>query len=673
MTNTARTFNIGETHTFSPTIINQARFTFSRTKPIFLPFTTLTPPFAPVIQISGLATMGESNIIPQGRTENVFGGSDVLSWSRGRHSLKFGADVYRYQQNSFFDSQARGTFAFGSVAAFQSGTPSTYQQNLGSSARGNRNTDAFFFAQDDFRMTSSLTLNLGVRLESSGGVNEVKNLLSNIDPNNTDPLGGGGTGPLGGVDLGGFSFHRNYNWAPRLGLAWNPNHGKLVIRGGYGWAYDFIYQNPITNLRFAAPFITSVSLNSFAGANSYANLVAGTSQAQADALAAFGSFPATQFNFGNFSAVDQNLKNPVSKQSSLGVEYQISKDYVVKASYVGVWGDDLQATIPINLVPNANRPAPATSLADEIARLPQFTAFFKAESGTANGSIVNNRLDSRFNTVTQVQSIGTSNYQGLQLVVIKQPSHGLSLQGSYSYGHSIDDISDALAVLVNDASNFQDPTNPKANRASSEFDLRQRFVFNYVYEIPFAKHLQGPSRYLLHGWAISGIYSFQTGFPTSIFAGAEQGITDIALQGNVANAVRANGDPRSIHPVPNGSAAAALIPGTCARGVGNVPNTTTPCTNTSGFPLTQPLLGNIGNSSRNLLRLADFTDYDMALLKDTKITERFNLQFRVEAYNLFNHPNFSGFINTLTASNFGTYTTTASNSRQLQYSLKFTF
>jgi len=678
VTNTARTFNIGETHTFTPTVINQARFTFSRTKPIFLPFTTLTPPFAPVIQISGLATMGESNIIPQGRTENVFGGSDVLSWSRGRHSLKFGADVYRYQQNSFFDSNARGTFAFGSVGDFQTGVPATYTQNLGSSARGNRNTDAFFFAQDDFRVTSSLTLNLGVRLESSGGVNEVHNLLSNIDPNNTAPLGGGGTGPLGGVDLGGFAFKRNYNWAPRLGFAWNPNHGKLVVRGGYGWAYDFIYQNPITNLRFAAPFITSVSLNKAAitGANSYANLLAGTSKAQADARAASGSFLASQFNFGTFSAVDQNLKNPVSKQSSLGVEYQIAKDYVVKASYVGVWGDDLQATIPINLIPAANRPAPATSLADQMARLAQFQSVFSHESGTASGSTVNNRLDSRFNSVTQVQSIGTSNYQGLQLVVVKQASHGLSLQGSYSYGHSIDDISDALAVLVNDASNFQDPTNPKANRASSEFDLRQRFVFDYFYQIPFTNRFQGVSRMFLHGWGVSGIFSFQTGFPTSIFAGAVQGINDVALQGNVANAVRANGDPRSIHPAPQGSAAAAAIPKPCARGVGNQPAPApplTPCTNTSGFSLTQPFLGNIGNSSRNLLRLADFTDYDMALLKDTKITERFNLQFRVEGYNLFNHPNFSGFINTLTASNFGTYTTTASNSRQLQYSLKFTF
>jgi len=678
VTNTARTYNIGETHVFTPAIVNQARFTFLRTKPIFLPFTTLKPPFAPLIQISGLAAMGEASIIPQGRTENDFEYSDTLSWSRGRHGFKFGADVFRYQQNSFFDSNFRGILQFPSVAAFQSGTPSSFSENVGNSVRGNRNTDVFAFGQDDFRVTNSLTVNLGVRLESAGGVSEVHNILSNIDPNNTQPLGGGGTGPLGGVDLGGTAFQRNYNWAPRVGAAWNPRHGKLVFRGGYGWAYDFIYQNPITNLRFAAPFIPSLALSGAAisGANSYANLVAGTSAAQASAKAAIGTFPATQVNFGSFSAVNQHLKNPLAKQSDFGVEYQISKDYVVKASWVGIWSEDLEVTLPVNLVPAANRPAPATSYADELARLSQFVAVFGHENGTASGSVVNNRLDHRFNTVTEVESAGTSNYQGLQVVVVKQPSHGLSVQGSYSYGHSIDDVSDALNVLVNDSPTEQDPNNLRGNRASSEFDLRHRVVFSHVYEIPFTNHLEGTTRKLFHGWAVSGIFSFQTGFPTTILSGARGALTaDQALLGNVLNlqSVYANGDPTQLHPVPLGSPAAAAIPAPCSRGAGNQPKSTTPCANTVGYFLTQPLLGNLGTSPRNLLSLAHFTDYDAGLLKDTKITEKLNLQFRWEVYNVANHPNFSGFVNNLTSPSFGTYASTASNERQMQYSLKILF
>jgi Carboxypeptidase regulatory-like domain len=674
VTNTARTYTLGETHTFSSATINQLRFAFSRTKPIFVPFTTLKPPFAPVIQISGFATMGVSNIIPQGRTENIFQYSDTFSWSRGRHSFKFGGDAFRYQQNSFFDSNFRGTLAFGSVAAFQSGTVQSFTENVGNSVRGNRNTDVFGFAQDDFRVTNTLTVNLGVRLESAGGVSEVHNTLSNIDLNNPAPLGGGGTGPLGSVDLGGTAFQRNYNWAPRVGAAWNPHHGKFVVRGGYGWAYDFIYQNPITNLRFAAPFIPSVSLSGAAisGSNSYANLVAGTSSAQASAIAAIGTFPANQVNFGNFSAVSLNLKNPLSKQANVGVEYQLSKDYVVKASWVGVWSSDLQVTLPINLFPSANRPAPATSLADETARLSQFQTAFNHESGTGSGSTVNFRVDRRFNSATQVQSVGTSNYQGLQLVAIKQPSRGLSFQVSYTYAHSIDDISDALNVLVNDAPNLQDPTNLRGNRGNSEFDLRHRVALDHVYEIPFTNRFQGAARKFLHGWALSGIFSYQTGFPTSIFAGSRRGINENALQGNVTNAIRANGDPTLFQPAPIGSPAASAIPGLCARGVSPAPPAA-PCVNTSNFPLTQPFLGNIGTSPRNALRLADFWDYDAGLLKDTKITEKMNLQFRWEVYNVFNHPNFSGFDNTLTSPTFGTYTGTASNQRQLQYSLKLIF
>ncbi len=688
VTNTARTYNLGETHIFTPAIVNQARFTFSRTKPIFLPFTTLKPPLAPLIQISGLAAMGEASIIPQGRTENNFEYSDTLSWSRGRHGFKFGADAFRYQQNSFFDSNFRGSFSFGSVADFQNGAPSVFTENVGNSVRGNRNTDVFGFGQDDFRITNSLTVNLGVRLESAGGASEVHNILSNIDPNNIQPLGGGGTGPLGGVDLGGTAFQRNYNWAPRVGAAWNPHHGKLVFRGGYGWAYDFIYQNPITNLRFAPPFIPSLTISgkaNFTGANSYANVVAGTAAAQAAAKAAIGTFPATQVNFGSFSAVNQHLKNPLAKQSDFGVEYQISKDYVIKASYVGIWGEDLQVSLPVNLIPAANRPAPATSLADEQARLSQFQAAFGHENGNASGTLTNIRLDHRFNTVTEVESLGTSNYQGLQVVVVKQPSHGLSVQGSYSYGHSIDDVSDALNVLINDSPTVQDPNNLRGNRASSEFDIRHRFVFDHVYELPFTNHFQGTARKFLHGWAVSGIFSFQTGLPATILSGSRGGLTaDQALHGNVLNlqSVYANGDPRQLHPAPIGSPAAAAIPAPCARGIGSQtitnPNPppatiTVPCTNTSGFALTQPFLGNLGTSSRNLLRLADFADYDAGLLKDTKITEKLNLQFRWEVYNVFNHPNFSGFINTLTSPAFGTYTSTASNERQMQYSLKILF
>jgi hypothetical protein len=133
----------------------------------------------------------------------------------------------------------------------------------------------------------------------------------------------------------------------------------------------------------------------------------------------------------------------------------------------------------------------------------------------------------------------------------------------------------------------------------------------------------------------------------------------------------ANGNARAFHPVPSGSPAAANIPAACARGVNTTGSST--CTDISGFPLTQPLLGTFGNSGRNQLRLDGLSNVDMGVYKNTRVSEKVTVQFRWETYNLFNHPNFSGFVNTLTSSIFGTYTKTGTNPRAMQFAFKVLF
>jgi Carboxypeptidase regulatory-like domain len=648
VTSTARTVVLGHAMTISPTIINQFRAGFGRSNPNFVansPF-----PAGPQIVIGGIDSFGESQIIPQGRTQNVFQYGDTVSWVRGRHTFKFGADILRYQSPSLFDAAFAGVITYANVAAFEAGTPTSWAQRVGNSHRHNFSLDAFSFVQDDFRLTPTITLNLGFRLESSGGVTEGNNLLSNIDPNNHTPLGVIGTGPLGGVDLGGEAFHRNWNPAPRLGFAWNPGRGKMVVRGGYGIAYDYIFLNPITNLRFAAPFIPTLTVTTFTGGNTVANLLAGTAPAQATARAAVGSFNPASFNFGSISAVSQNLQNPRNQQWNFGLEYQVTKALTLKASYIGTKNDHLQVTMPLNLTNATLRPAPATSAADQAARLSLFRAFIAGETGNA-GVGSNSRIDPRFNTVTQVQSIGTSNYNSLQVEAIGRFGKWLSFDANYTYGHSIDDVSDVLGVLVNDSATIANPTQPlSANRANSEFDLRQRFVSNWVYQIPFARNISNHAfRRVLDGWSVNGIFSTQTGLPTTLLAGAIPGISDPLLLGG--GLLWANGNALSLQP-------SATTPG----GV-------------SSF--SQPFVGNQGTSGRNHLRLDGLTDLDAALGKTISITERTNLQLRCEVFNLLNHPNFSGFLNTLTsnpaASGFGSYTSTATNMRQMQVALRFQF
>jgi hypothetical protein len=429
--------------------------------------------------------------------------------------------------------------------------------------------------------------------------------------------------------------------------------------------------NPITNLRFSAPFIPSIDFRGpFTGSNSLANLVAGTAQVQQDARAAVGVFLPTQKNFGTLSPVQQNLKNPKATQWNFGVEYELLRDFVLKASYVGTKGDFLQVSLPINLVNPSAIPAPATSEADELARISTFSSVQVGESGNASGTVVNNRIDHRFNAVTQVQSTSSSIYHAFEFQVTKRFRQGYGFNASYTYGHGIDNVSDVLGVLVNDSAAIQDPRNLSANRGSSQFDVRQRFVLNHLWELPFAKHLTGVPGRILDGWAFSGIFDIQSGFPATVFAINRRGnTTDILLVGD--SNVRANFSGGSFTPVPDSSPAAALIPDPCARGVNT--DTTSTCTNTSGFPITQPLLGNAGNFPRNSLRLAKLVNFDWAILKNTRIREGHNLQFRWEAFNIFNHANFSGFVNDLTSSSFGTYQSTATDQRKMQVALKYTF
>jgi hypothetical protein len=662
----ARSFSGGYTMSIKPNLINQFRVGFGRSNPNFVANTPF--PLGPLVQISTKSSFGLSSIIPQGRTQNTFQYGDTVSWVKGSHTWKFGGDILRYQAPSVFDSNVRGVLTFGSVAAFQSGTPTSWAQNVGDSHRHNFSLDHFWFVQDDYRLKDTLTLNLGFRLESSGGVSEGNNLLSNLDPNNHAPIGLFGTGALGGVDLGGTAFHRNWNPAPRVGFAWNPNRGKLVVRGGYGIAYDYVFLNPITNLRFSAPFLPSLTVQQFTGGNTYAALVAGSSPAQQAliASAAAGQFLPTQANFGNLSPVDQNLDNPRNQQADLGVEYEAMKDLVLKVTLINTRNDHLQTSVPLNLVSPGNRPAPATSAADQAARANQFANAFLLQSGNTSGSIINNRLDPRFNSVTQVQSIGKSSFNSMQVEAIKKFGHGLSFDANYTWGHSIDNTSDVLGVLVNDTATVQDPSKGiDFNRANSAFDIRQRFVLSYVYEIPFAKHFSGITKRFLDGWSLGGIFSTQTGEPITILAGTVPvvltapllgrpagstiNITDNLLTGN--SRVVANGDATKIIP----SAFATM----------------------SNLPVSQPLLGSDGTSGRNHLRLDGITDFDTSLTKAFKVTEGKNFLLRWEVFNALNHPNLSGFVNTLTSdpvgAGFGTYQSTATNMRQMQVSAKFQF
>jgi hypothetical protein len=669
-TNTIWSANLNYTRVFSPTVINEFRAGFGRTSPIF----TLQGP-APqgprvIFQNAEIASFGDSELGPQGRIQNTFQYGDTVTWTTGAHNIKIGGDFFRYQLNSFADFNTRGVYTFADWNAFAIGQPTRYQQQFGASLRGHRTWLQSAFIQDDYRVTPTLTLNLGFRAEVYGPVNEVNGLQSNLRFDCNEPLGQLGTGPFGCFTVGGNAIGTNPYFQPRIGFAWNPGSGKTVIRGGYGLVADFNFLNSITNQRALPPLIANPTLDSaalFAGANSFANLVAGTALIQQQGLNQVGQFP-NQVNYGDVNPViDPDLKNPQVHNWSLGVQRELPGEVVLKVSYIGTKANFLTRARQINLT--TNRPRPATSLQDEAARQPEFVQYFQGLTGTATRPAAN-RIDPRFNIINYIDNSANSNFHSLQVFATRAFKNGFSLNGSYTYAKSIDDVSDQLTASPGDSVIIQNPENTRENRSVSIFDLKHRVTFTHVYELPFGRNLSnGFLRRLVYGYGFSGFSTWRSGFPVSFIAGGRgtgaNAINNIALV-TTAGLIRPNSSgPFDFNPKPAGSADQPT--GVVNQGLNNI------SAYAASLGLSQPLLGNFGNLGRNTHRLNGQTNFDWNVYKNTQITERVRLQLRCEVYNVFNNVSFEAVQNNISSPQFGQYTTVAQGARFLQLGATITF
>jgi len=641
-TNRPQSITLGYTRVFSPTLVLNQLAGFLRTTPNFTPLSPIGA--ASVGFQNGLAELGSWAGLPQGRTQNVFNSLTTLTKTLAAHTLKGGYNYERIQANSVFESNTRGQFTFANFEQFQLGVPVLYSQRFGGSIRGNRLRNQGMFLQDDWRIRRNLTLNLGVRLEVAGGVSEVNGLLSNLNLDKQAALGGAGTGALGSIEVTPTAFNTNYNWAPRLGMAWSPgNSGKWSVRGGYGWAYDFIFLNPITNLRFAPPFMYNFSTTDFTGANSFPNFVAGTSAFQQTGRATVGNFGTTVRNFGGISPVDYAMKNPQTQQWSLNIERQIGNGFLARVGYVGTKSNFLQRSRPINTI----RPGlvvPATSIADETARRADFLALNAGLNAPPTGTT--NRIDPRFTAVTLNESSANSNFHSFQAYLARTFRSGFGFTAAYTWSKSIDDVSDVLNVVSGDTPSQQDPFNNRDNRAVSGFDVPHRFVFTHSYDLPKFAGLNRFVKTIIGGWNLSGIFQMQSGTPIGIFGGPRLTLPDPTLLGG-GGAVRPNlTGPLNLKFEPNpGTVTAAQF-------------------KTVGSGLEQPLVGNFGTLGRNVARVNGLTQYDATIQKDFAITEKVKVQLQSQFFNFFNNTQFSRPGTSLAApAAFGYYQDTDTNAR----------
>jgi hypothetical protein len=613
-------------HIFSPTTINTVRLGFNRSDHesvnqhnIDIPPSLAWIPGQPMgyLTISGVVTedFGDYRLPRIDRLNNYQAG-DTAFLTRGAHGLKLGFETQRIQFNQDTTSQIGGLLTFTSLANFLQGIPSQFDFAIPGGVdpvRGYRQSLFAFFAQDDIRVKPGLTVNLGLRYEFVTVPTEVNGKISNLR-NVTDPT----------LNVGG-QWYANpslKNFSPRVGLAWDPfGNGKTSVRAGFGIFDDEILPKYyFFSGSLNPPFTQRASL---ANPPAFPNLLA--------------RFDPNNVKY-QLQTTNYNLQNPYALQFNLNVQRSLPGDVVISAGYSGSRGNHLFR------IGNANM-APFTIV--------NGVKTYRPDLGLINPNFAN---------ITQRITDAQSFYNALQLSALKQFSHGLRAQLSYTFSRAIDDASGINSQDYSDGSPYVlDFYDRKIDRGLSQFWAQHVLVANWSYELPFARTMKGVGGLFLKGWQLNSITTVQTGHPFEVRLGFNR-------SGNL-NTVN-----YAMHERPD------VKPGYSNNPILGGPDR---YWDINAFTL-QPV-NTRGNLGRNTLIGPGIVDFDLSVAKSFVIDEARRFEFRGEMFNLPNHPNFAvpsgltAFSNVGTggvptiAPNWGVITSTVTTSRQIQFALKFLF
>ncbi len=645
--------SLDETHVFSPTLVNTARVGFSRAGYFFTgepsPGTPAAdlPGFLAGDQLGALVIGGSSASNPTAQlslagsnngsnlrvARNLFTYDDQLSFGYGRQQFTFGAWVQREQSNENLALSQYGQATFTSLQTFLQGTISSLLYDPTPTPLGWRAVFGALYAQDVIRLTPRLTLSLGFRTEFSNGWNEVEGRAS------TYTFTGGviNTQP----NIGASAFTQNnatYLPEPRAGIAWSPfrNTNRTVIRAGFGM-YNDLQDALGYRTDQNAPFNPTYSLPNF----SVSKLPLSTAVPSTAKLSPGG--------------VQPDLRTPTLLSWSFRVEQEITPNTVLQVGYVGshgyheIIGIDANEPFPV-ICPAAPCPSvyPASFPAGVAGTPVPAGTYYVPTATRANPALVN--------TWTYF-SEGDSSYNALQIDVNHRFSHGLFLRGVYTWAKALDD-SDSLNATTSggEPALGSNPFNLAADKGLANFNVKNSAAVNGVYELPFGHgktflgNGTGFGDWLASGWSLNSVLTLQSGFPFT-----PQLSYNPSNNGDTKNPVRPFVNPAFTGPVIIGSPnqwfnpAAFLAP-----------------PNASGF---------YGNLGRDTLIGPGLATWDLSAIKDTRIHERLNLQFRAEFFNILNHANFNTpnavvFTPSGTSPTAGVITSTSTTSRQIQFALK---
>jgi hypothetical protein len=632
-------FTLNETHTFSPTLVNEARFGFNRIHITFTPNSLLNPADfginvghsqdigIPQITVGGTGiNIGGPSNFPQGRSDTTFVTSDTLSYLRGNHSFKFGGEFRRFYNNNF--TLDPGAFAFGSVAAFQTGQGNAFNITLGDRGSSIGTGALGLFVQDNYRARPGLTLELGLRYDWNMTPTERFDRFVVFDPRSASLVRVG----QGIDDL----YRQNaQNIQPRVGLAWNPfGDDRTVVRTAYAILVDQPVTNTVTGPTANPPLATPLT---FAGNIRLSNAAA--------VAASAGLAPNT---------IDHDFRNAYVQSWNLNVQRAVTPTLGVMLGYFGSKGTHLRISRNLNQFVNGVRPFPRLS---------------------PSSPILPNTL---LGNITQIESTANSSYNALWATADKRLARHFQFNASYTWSKSIDYNSlNSQGVVV------QDSYNLRGDRGLSDYDARHRFVISGLYELPWT------GNQLVEGWQLGTVFQVQSGNPINILAG-----NPLAIPGTGIGAGAGVATFTGLGTVRPDLVGPAEVIGDISRWFTNTvcdPRGGA-CPTGSVFALPVALgpggqnVYHFGNLGRNVIIGPGFNNVDFSVIKNSKLTEDVRVQFRAEFFDLFNHANLgqpgpgaAGRTAQVGSASFGVITNTrfptgdSGSSRQIQFALKLLF
>jgi outer membrane receptor protein involved in Fe transport len=691
--------NAAYIHTFAASMVNEFRAyiqrnNFAQDKPaVKLPtasalgvgITQDDPQGPPNLLFDNGLALGFSEQGPTKLINNTYGMGDVLSYIHGRHNWKMGAGISTYQNNTTFDFIVNGEFDFNStvngsnfatgnsLADFIIGAPQSFFQSP--SAPSNIRSKSYYgFLQDEWRVTKRFTLNLGVRYEYNSPKKDTQGRSFSVIPGlQSQRFVNAPRGLVYPGDPGapvGVNFPVKKNWAPRFGIAWDPQgNGKTSIRAGFGVFYDILKGEDNLQYNGQPPFFANAGLffpSVGPGQNSVVPFWTDPfGSASPPAVNPFPSHtPPSNIDFaaagilplnanGVVFLVDPHLKTPYTYQYNLSVQHEVAPNTVLEVSYVGSSSHGLTSLIDINpfTLGTTNRilnlGAGDSTCPDE----------FQLGLQDPNNPPTNPTCS--FASLSEFKNISNANYNSLQASLTRQ------IADSHYLGRTYFTLAYTLSHSIDNASGFRQRNSSVPSyqtnlfRASSDQDVRDRITFSGGWDMPFDRMWSSGPKRLTRGWSLFPIVTWHTGFPFDVFAR----LGDRFNPG--AEGPSGAGDPTNVHAniVGPTNTLNPKTPQDFGNGPGNYwfnPNSFTnaqcqdptftnpnppPCAPGSlpsnNQVVLNPSLATYGSLPRNLLRGPGFINFDMAFSKTTTITERVKLEFRAEFFNIFNHTNFT--------------------------------